>query len=313
MKELSYPVQHGVSGVAKKVEPTYDIASRLNSLKFGGTTFASNPVYNAASQVESLNVGSLKTETYVYDQKTGLLFGQQVKQGTTTNLSLSYNYTRNYDPGNNGPKTGQLTRVADVGTAYINRHNIYDALGRLKEVRAGLDPATPQWTQAYSYDRYGNRTGVTKTGSVPLDGLASLSYTNGQGQTVNNRITTAGYIYDPAGNQTRGQTENGTWLRYRYDAAGRLAETLNDGGGNLEIHSYGASNQRLKTDYIGGGGAPPTYYAWDGGQVIGDYRGSQVSASLSWEKFYVHMGGRLLATLDSGGTKYHQCRFGWSA
>ncbi|MBL8192046.1 MAG: hypothetical protein JNK38_28805, partial [Acidobacteria bacterium] len=53
-----------------------------------------------------------------------------------------------------------------------------------------------------------------------MDGLASLVYTNAQSQTVSNRITTAGYEYDPAGNQTRGQTENGTWRRYKYDSAG---------------------------------------------------------------------------------------------
>ena len=196
MKELYYPVQYGVTGVAKKVEPTYDIASRLNSLKFDGTTFASTPVYNASSQVESLNVGNFKQETYVYDPKTGLLFNQEVKQGGTINLSLGYSYALNPDLGNNGPKTGQLTRVSDFNTAYINRNNFYDALGRLKEVRAGLDQANPLWKQTYSYDRYGNRTGVTKSGpgsgSVPLDGLASLNYTNGQGQTTNNRITTGG-------------------------------------------------------------------------------------------------------------------------
>jgi len=310
VKELYYPVQYGGSGVAKKVEPTYDVASRFNSLKFDGTTFASNPVYNASSQVESLNIGSFKQETYTYDPQTGLLTNQQVKQGANVNLTLGYSYAQNPDMGNNGPKTGQLTRVFDPGTAYLNRNNYYDALGRLKEVRAGFDQVNPSWKQTYAYDRYGNRTSVTKSGpgsgSVPLDGLASLSYTNGQGQTVNNRMTTAGYVYDPAGNQTRGESASGTWLRYRYDAAGRLADVRNDSDQSLETYSYGASNQRLKTDYFGGAGAPPTYYVWDGGQVICDYRGSQFSSALGWEKFYVYLGGRLLATLELvGGTKYH--------
>ena len=129
IKELYYPVQYGGSGLAKKVEPTYDIASRLDSLKFDGTTFASNPVYNASSQVESLNVGSFKQETYAYDPQTGLLVNQQVKQGANINLTLGYSYAQNPDSGNSGPKTGQLTRVFDPGTAYFNRNNYYDALG----------------------------------------------------------------------------------------------------------------------------------------------------------------------------------------
>jgi len=134
--------------------------------------------------------------------------------------------------------------------------------------------------------------------------LASLVYTNAQSQTVSNRITTAGYEYDPAGNQTRGQTENGTWRRYKYDAAGRLAVALDDGGNPQETYSYGASNERLLTVYGNGLGAPATYYAWEGGQVIADFRAG-TSNNLVWEKSYVYLGGRLLATTDLYGTKYH--------
>jgi YD repeat-containing protein len=135
---------------------------------------------------------------------------------------------------------------------------------------------------------------VTKSGpgagSIPLDGLASLVYTNAQSQTVSNRITTAGYEYDPAGNQTRGQTENGTWRRYKYDSAGRLAVALDDSSNPQETYSYGASNERLLTVYGNGLGAPATYYAWEGGQVIADFRAG-TSNNLVWEKSYVYLGG----------------------
>jgi RHS repeat-associated protein len=71
-----------------------------------------------------------------------------------------------------------------------------------------------------------------------------------------------------------------------------------------ETYSYGASNHRLKTVYANGLGAPATYYGWDGGQVISEYRDG-ISSNLTWEKHYVYLGGRLLATTDSSGTKYH--------
>ena len=162
--------------------------------------------------------------------------------------------------------------------------------------------------QTYTYDRYGNRTGVSKSGSgsgsIPLDGLASLVYTNAQSQTVSNRITTPGYEYDPAGNQTRGQTDGGMWQRYKYDSAGRLAVVMDDNSNPLETYSYGASNERLLTVYGNGFAAPATYYCWEGGQVIADYRAG-VSSNLVWEKNYVYLGGRLLATTDIYGTKYH--------
>src|SRR5207302_1744824 len=37
-----------------------------------------------------------------------------------------------------------------------------DALGRLKVAQGGLNGSL--WTQTYSYDRYGNRTGVSSSG-----------------------------------------------------------------------------------------------------------------------------------------------------
>ncbi|MGE4211745.1 MAG: RHS repeat-associated core domain-containing protein, partial [Oligoflexales bacterium] len=156
--------------------------------------------------------------------------------------------------------------------------------------------------------RYGNRTGVSKSGSgagsIPLDGLASLVYTNAQSQTVSNRITTAGYEYDPAGNQTRGEISSGVWRRNKFDSAGRLAVVTDDGGSPLETYSYGASNERLLTVYGNNLGAPATYYCWEGGQVIADFRAG-TSSNLVWEKSYVYLGGRLLATADISGTKYH--------
>jgi RHS repeat-associated protein len=310
LKSLQYPMQYGTSTNAPLVEPSYDIASRISHLYFDGTPYASDPVYNAESQIESLNIGSLKSEEYTYDPKTGLLLSQQVKQGSAIDLSLAYNYTLNFDPSNNGPKTGQLTKVFDPSTSYFNRFNYYDALGRLKETRAGSDSANPVWKQTYSYDRYGNRFAVAKSGpgsaSIPLDGLASLSYSNVAGQTINNRITTNGYEYDPTGNQTRGQTQNGTWMRYRYDSAGRLVDVRNDSNVSVESYSYGASNQRLKTDFAGGGAAPSIHYAWEGGQVIAEYRANNFASTLGWDKYYVYLGGRLLATSElTGGTKYY--------
>jgi len=53
----------------------------------------------------------------------------------------------------------------------------------------------------------------------------------------------------------------------------------------------------LLTVYGNGLGAPATYYAWEGGQVIADFRAG-TSNNLVWEKSYVYLGGRLLATTD---------------
>jgi RHS repeat-associated protein len=157
-KESTYPQQYGAGDIRKKVEPTYDIASRIESLKFGGVTYASNPVYNAASQTTSLNVGGQIAETYNYDPKTGLMTGQQVKRGADTLVDLKYNFTLNNDPNNNGAKTCQLTGITDLKNQARNRAYEYDKLGRMIKVKGGVNAfSNPAWHQDYLFDRYGNR------------------------------------------------------------------------------------------------------------------------------------------------------------
>jgi YD repeat-containing protein len=173
LKENTYPQQYIVGDIRKIVEPAYDAASRIDSLKFGGATYASEPVYNAASQTTSLKVGDQMTENYEYDPKTGLLTNQKVIRGTTeTLLDLKYNYTLNNDANNNGPKTGQLTGMTDLKNQARNRAYVYDNLGRLIKVKGGVNAFTnPTWYQTYSYDRYGNRSLVqlTALGMPPVN------------------------------------------------------------------------------------------------------------------------------------------------
>jgi YD repeat-containing protein len=102
----------------------------------------------------------------------------------------------------------------------------HDALGRLIKAKGGaatgITGVTADWTQEYSYDRYGNKTGTTKTGvdkyssAIPLDGLPSVGYDAGS-----NRMNATGWEYDSAGNLLQGQNVDGVWQRFEYDAAGR--------------------------------------------------------------------------------------------
>jgi uncharacterized protein RhaS with RHS repeats len=103
------------------------------------------------------------------------------------------------------------------------------------------------WTQNYSYDRYGNRESVTASGvaadgsSIPRDGIANLSY-----NTTSNRITTNGFQYDAAGNQTRALSEDEVnWLKFEYDAANRLRLVKRDDDTYLQAYTYSATNARI--------------------------------------------------------------------
>lgn len=303
VREITYPEQWGTSTVRKIAKMNYDTASRYNEMLFGGQSFASAVSYNAESQATALKIGyntganEIK-ELYTYNPQNGLLTNQIVQKnpGAPTNLlDLSYDFAK---VGGGTGVTGQLTKITNNLDSAKNRFYEYDALARLKTAKGGS--VGTDWQQNYIYDRYGNRMSVTKTGNAPLDAVNpggtatafNLLFTNGQGQTVNNRITTSGYQYDNAGNLTRGQDPDGNWQQYEYDAANRLKVVKTDAGGTLANYTYGASNQRLKSV---DNSVTNTWYVWEGGKVIAEY-GTVSGENVMWQKSYIYLGERLLAT-----------------
>jgi RHS repeat-associated protein len=321
--QTTYPQQYrdNITNPARKaVVPSYDSASRVVGLKVNNADYASQITYNAASQITSLLVGSGSnqlTETYTYQQRTNLLSTQSVKRGATTLMSYSYEYLRSYCdvPGaqcDADPKwdfhTGQLTRVTNNGPIgeWENQKFDYDDLGRLAKAEqyqwiehadTGIWEQRRYWTQNYGYDRYGNRTSVSasnNTGSpVIADGWQSLAF-----DPASNRINTAGFVYDPAGNQL----QNNSGQSLVYDAVGRLAKVKNLSGATLATYTYGASNRRLITQTGSESSTDKTYYIWEGNSVIAEYV-EQTSATMpKWSKNYIYLGGRLLATESPNGS-----------
>jgi RHS Repeat len=292
-KEVRYPAQYGftdntgsipAANPRKIVEPTYDTASRLTTLKVNGQQQAGDIVYNSSDQTESIKIGTIGTnqvmENYTYDQQSGLLTNQKAIRNGTTLLDLDYNYARNNSVGNANGKTGHLTKITDNLNTNKNKEYEYDALGRLTKARGGNN----LWSQSYSYDRYGNRETVAVSGNginnLPMQ-KDGISYSTDK-QT--NRITTAGYEYDVAGNQTRALAEDGvTWLKYEYDAANRLQVIKKDSDNStMQAFQFGSSNQRLMDMDYGYG-----YLKIIGGAVeYTEFAGTV----MTWTKSYVYFG-----------------------
>lgn len=333
--QTTYPQQYRdniTNPLRKAVVPSYDSVSRLAGLKVNNVDYASQLTYNANSQIASLLVGSgpnQVTETYTYDERTNLLSTQSLKRGATTLMSYSYGYQRAYCdmPGaicDSDPKwsfhTGQLTSVSNNGPIgeWKNQKFYYDELGRLNKAEQFTwiqNPKSPgstglewqqrvYWAQNYSYDRFGNRTSVSASNTTGLpvtaDGVQTLTF-----DSASNRITTVGFVYDPAGNQT----QNNSGQSFVYDAAGRLAKVKSLSGATLTTYTYGASNHRLITQTGSESSTDKTYYIWEGNSLIVEYTEQPSATMPKWSKNYIYLAGRLLATEAPNGSgeivQYH--------
>ncbi len=273
VKTLTYP-----DGIA--LNQSYDPAGRLAQISSGSTNYLTVPStsYNAASLPRSLTYGSGVQATIGYDPRLQLASLDYAK-GTTDLLNLTYNYTQtvNGNPVNNG----QIQRVTDTrGDAYSTSYT-YDALGRLAQGQTLNLTSANTWKLGWVYDRYGNRSQQNILGGTISTTAPQLTI-----NPTTNRITTAGYSYDTAGNLQA----DGTGNAYTYDAENRL-KTLNTGT-TTATYSYDCKGLRVKKVV----GANTTVYLFSGSKVIAEYTNGTLSVK------YVYAGSQLLATLYQSTT-----------
>jgi RHS repeat-associated protein len=264
-----------LSGLTSDTEYHYQIRSKDSA---GNLAVSGDLTFRTGSLVISnVAAGGVTTSGATITWTTNANSDSQVEYGVDTGYGLSAPTTPN--PTLVTAHSQSLSGLT-AGTVYHYRVKSRDAGGKIA-VSGDFTFAT------------------TSSGSIPLDGLASLSY-NG----ANNRINTSGFEYDPAGNQTRAVINAiGTQQQYRYDCAGRLAQVLDGSGNVLATYSYGAGNQRLMS--VEGG--VTKYFAWAGGNIISEYEAWGTNA-LIWKKSYVYLGVRLLATTsgaDGMETQFH--------
>jgi YD repeat-containing protein len=186
----------------------------------------------------------------------------------------------------------------------IKAAHIVELRARLDEARAALGMSAASYTdptltvgvttvKAVHIQELRQRVTevITTNFAIPVDGHANLSY-----DTATNRITTAGFAYDTAGNQVRALTPGGGSQRFQYDAASRLVNVKTDNNAIvIASYTYGDSNERL----IAEEGSLRTYYACDGSA---EYTENGSSTTPQWSKTYIYLGARLLSTLTPNGS-----------
>jgi RHS repeat-associated protein len=104
-----------------------------------------------------------------------------------------------------------------------------------------------------------------------------------------NRITTAGYTYDAAGNMT-----NDAIHAYTFDAENRLI-TVDAGQANNTTYSYDGKGLRVKKAVTAGSTTTTTVYVFSGSKTIAEFVGGTLGNE------YIYVDGELLATITSGG------------
>lgn len=313
---ITYPSEYGTAaGGRKNVTYSLGVGGWLKDLQIDGVEFASQISHNVAGQLSSMLVGSAALpgwtiETYNYDGQTGFLHDQQVQLGATSSFELSLTYDYYQD--------GRLSQVTDALDSGRSRKYGYDGLGRILDAVGGTGTAT-SWTEYYNFDSYGNRLSVSASGQapngspIPLDGLAgnpvppnglaALTY-----DTQSNHISISGFSYDAAGNLIRGQRRDGSWVKFQYDAVGRLALVSDDAGNVLEASIYGVDGHRM-IQFAGLYAGVPTYFVWNGNHLLAEFtQAAGAGSPLTWTRSRVYLGDRILATIvptTSGELAYY--------
>ncbi|MEW6126594.1 MAG: hypothetical protein AB1757_06100 [Acidobacteriota bacterium] len=183
--------------------------------------------YTAHGAVSAMQLGNGKWEHTSFNSR---LQPTQIGLGTTAAdsslLQLDYGYGTTDNNGNVLSQRIQLTGL-DVTQSYA-----YDGVNRLQSAEEKTTSTqAQQWKQTFTFDRFGNRNfDVANTTLLEANPTISSS---------TNRLTTANYLYDAAGNVTQ-EPSAPTHKAYVYDAENHQKE-------------YSYNSQTWRYEYDGDG------------------------------------------------------------
>ncbi len=200
----------------------YDEAGRPTATTLPDGTVARS-AYDAASRLVTRTLPNGTTQNYSYDPTRGDLIQLQQRTGAGTVLS-SFGYTYDAD----GRRISETLSATDAIT------NTYDAAGQLvREVRTGRQG----YDTLYTYDAAGNRTTISREGSV-------TGYTYDDANKCLSAGSTA-FTYDPAGNCIAASSPTET-VQFTFDGAGRAIQVTRAAGTNRTTFAYNGLSQRVR-------------------------------------------------------------------
>lgn len=279
------------------VKTEYDAAGRVAGVKnqasglyYAGavsTDSANRIQYTAGGAPSSVKLGNGLWEHTTFNsrlQPTQIGLGTSATNSSALQLDYSYGLLVNSTldaTKNNGNVQGQTITVPGMTQPYVQTY-LYDDANRLSsavETNAQISATTPTWKQVYTYDRYGNRTLASGTTyPAPLDAT-----NNPEVSQADNRITSAGYAYDNAGNllcdpqhpcgngsSTSAPSSSISLNYFAYDAENRMVQSAAQSGGMQ--YGYDGDGRRVQKIL----GTQVTVFVYDAaGRMVAEYRGDQ--------------------------------------
>ncbi len=220
----------------------YDSMGRLNTMKDqNNASLVSGTTYNPGNQILTLAGTLNETRTYNVNLQLSEL------------VSGSFPYKYNYSATQNN---GRITSMNDVISGETVAYQ-YDTLTRLINASGTGDPQG-NWSQAFTYDGFGNLTQKTSSNapalSVAINASTNRLQTNGAGYDANGNLTAYGiggsaaaYAYDVE-NRLASATVSATRYNYEYDSLNQRVFSATWNGStyvNQLIYFYGPDGKKL--------------------------------------------------------------------
>jgi len=278
---------------------TYDEGGRLAQVSDGTNTFTSSLAYAPNGALTSETWGNSAVHTMTYNRR---LQPSQVKLTLSGTVQQQFDYsygTFNTSSGtvDTSKNNGRIGRIdSTIGTtAQWNQGFSYDELGRVSNVieHSGSGMSTTNFSQSYTYDRYGNRF-QSANSTLSLNAVSSSEIDASTNRFINSGSTPT--TYDASGNITQDIKFRG--MNYVYDANGRQTSASSTYNDVAQTSVYDCSGQRVQTS---GNGVTRTMVYDVFGQLVAEYLGT---SGTTLERENIYRGRKLLAVYEPASSCY---------
>jgi RHS repeat-associated protein len=287
LTQLTYPSGNVVQQSFDVIGRLCEISPQTSGCGTAVSAYATGYGYNSGNQMTGFIYGNGVSATFGYSPDRLQLTNLSYQHGSQTLFSLGYVYSQ--DPTNcpNAPagNNSQIQCILDHVDAGRTVAYSYDLLGRLATAATNGSASSPNWSLAFTYDRYGNRTqqSVVAGSAFPVSSPV---------EPTTNRFNVGTYSYDLNGNMTN----DGNNL-LTYDADNRVVG--NSQSGTTTSYSYDYKGLRVQKSSPG----TAVVYVFSGNKVISEYANGAAPTTPTRE--YIYSGSGLLAKIEAGITNFY--------